>query len=150
MTLILGSVTLLMLWQVAQRLQGLNGADDAPLWLYLMMLALFGLLTLNFAWLKIRITDEDIVVAYGVVQHRVRWAEVADCRLEDASAMKYGGFGIRMGWHNGRRRLVYNTIGDPRVVLGMVDVSTPEFVFSTSQPDEVVRRVGEHLGTLRR
>ncbi len=150
LTLILGVISLLMLWQVTQQVRGLNQADDAPLWLYVVMLAVFVALTVNFAWLTIRMTDEEIVVSYGIIRHRLLWRDVTDCRLDDASAMKYGGWGIRRGWHDGKRRLVYSTLGDARVVLVTTDASDPEFVFSTAYPDDVVSRVQEHLRTRKR
>ena len=148
-TLVLGIVTLVMFWQVIQQMQ-VGSSGEAPSWLLPVMLGLFVFLTLNFAWLTIRITDEEVVVAYGVIRHRMRWEDIDDCHVDEASATWYGGYGIRVGWYKGKRRLIYNTIGDPRVVLLTANTSSPEFVFSTAQPEDVVNRVREHLRTLKR
>jgi hypothetical protein len=150
MTLTLGAVTLFILWRVMQQLQGGVPVDDSPSWLLPLMLVVFVLVTVNFAWLTIRITDEEAVIAYGVIRHRIRLEEIEDCYADTASAIRYGGFGIRRGWYNGMHRLIYNTIGDPRVVLLTTDSSTPEFVFSTTQPERVMDLVREHLRILKR
>ncbi|TFH35751.1 MAG: hypothetical protein E4G93_03250 [Dehalococcoidia bacterium] len=149
-TLMLGVVTLLMLWQVTRQLQGGSPADGAPSWLLPLMLLLFALLTINFAWLTIRFTDEEAVIGYGVLRSRIRWQDILDCYPDDASVGRYGGWGIRFGSYNGRRRLIYNTISDPRVVLHVSGTSFPELVFSTAQPEDVVNWVREHLRSLKR
>ena len=150
MTLTLGVVTLLTLWQVVQQLQGGAPADDRPAWLLPLMAVFLALVTANFVFLTIRITDEEVVVAYGVVRRRIRWEDIEDCYRDEASSIRYGGFGIRRGRYNGIKRLVYNTMGDPRVVLLTSDASTPEFVFSTAQPEEVLNRVREQMKSVKR
>ncbi len=147
--LLLGAVTLFMVWQVTQQLQAGSG-DGVPSWFLPFMLVLFIFLTLNFAWLTIRVTDEDVVVGYGVTRSRVRWTDIEGCYLDDASAVRYGGWGIRLGWYNGKRRLIYNTIGDGRVVLVTKKARFPELVFSTAQPQAVADAVNEHLRLLKR
>ena len=143
-TLILGGVTLVILWQAVEQLKT-GSSDGAPFWLMPAMAVLFVALTINFAWLAIRITSEEVVVSYGLFRHRVKWRDIEDCHADEASAKWYGGYGIRVGWYAGKRRLIYNTIGDPRVVLLTGSTSTPEFVFSTGQPDEVIRTVSGRL-----
>ncbi len=148
-TLVLVVVTLALLVPLLEQLQsGTNG--ELPFWFFPVMFLVFLLVTLNFAWLTIRVTDAEVVVAYGVIRHRILWEDIVDCHADQASVVWYGGYGIRLGWYKGKRRLIYNTIGDPRVVLLTRSSSVPEFVFSTSQPDEVVNRVREHLGSLKR
>jgi len=148
-TLILGGGTLFILWQAVEQLQT-GSSDGAPFWLMPAMGVLFVALTVNFAWLAIRITNEEVVVSYGLLRHRVRWHDIEDCYADEASATWYGGYGIRVGWYAGKRRLIYNTIGDPRVVLLTGRPSTPEFVFSTAQPEEVIRTVSGRLRLERR
>jgi hypothetical protein len=139
-TLILGGVALFIVWNAVEQFQT-GSSDGAPFWLMPSMAVLFVVLTINFAWLTIRITTEEVVVSYGLFRHRVRWHDIEDCYADEASATWYGGYGIRIGWYAGKRRLIYNTIGNPRVVLLTGSASTPEFVFSTAQPDEVIRVV---------
>ena len=149
MTLLLGAVTLLMLWQVIQQMQAGSGGEN-PSWLLPVMLGLFAFLTLNFAWLTIRVTDEEVVIGYGVLRRRVKWEDILDCYPDEASVVRYGGWGIRFGSYKGKRRLIYNTMGTLRVVLRTTSPTFPELVFSTAQPEDVVSRVREHLRSLSR
>jgi hypothetical protein len=142
-TLLLGAVTLVLLWQVVQQFQS-GSTGDAPLWLLPLLLLLFAALTVNFAWLTIRVTDDGVVVAYGMIRRRMSWDEIRDCYLDEASAVRYGGFGVRIGSYKGTRRLIFNTIGDPRVVVLTTSATTPEFVFSTAHPEEIIRIVREY------
>lgn len=145
-TVLLGVVTAVMLWQVLQQLQTAP-VDDRPFWFFPSMLILFLALTINFAWLTILVTDEGVTVGYGVIRTRVPWNEIEDCYQDEASVVRYGGWGIRFGWYKGRRRLIYNVIGGPRVVLLRRNSRFPELVFSTSQPQEVIDSVRTHLRT---
>jgi len=148
-TLVLGIVTLLMLWRVVQQLQG-SPAAEVPFWFFPAMMLLFVLCTVNFAWLTIRITDEEADIGYGVLRSRVKWADILDCYPDEATVVRYGGWGVRFGSYKGQRRLIYNTMGDSRVVLQVTGKSFQELVFSTAQPEDVVNRVREHLGSLKR
>ncbi len=145
-TLLLGAVTAVMLWQAVGQLQTAP-ADDLSPWFFPFMLVLFLALTINFAWLTILVTDEGVTVGYGVIRTRVPWDEIEDCYRDEASAMRYGGWGIRYGWYKGRRRLIYNVIGGPRAVLLRRNSRFPELVFSTSRPQEVIDSVRNHLRT---
>ncbi len=148
-TLVLGAVTLALLVPLLGQLQT-GSSGEVPVWFFPFIFLVFLLLTVNFAWLSIRVTDVDVVVAYGIIHHRVLWAEIVDCYVDRAPAAWTGGYGIRVGLYKGKRRLIYNTIGDPRVVLLTTNRALPEFVFSTAQPEELVSRVTAHLRTLKR
>lgn len=145
-TLLLGAVTAVMLWQVVGQLQTAPPDDLSP-WFFPAMLVLFLAITINFAWLTIQVTDEGVMVGYGVIRTRVPWDEIEDCYADEASAVRYGGWGIRFGWYKGNRRLIYNIMGGPRVVLRRRNSRFPELVFSTSRPQEVIDSVRTHLRT---
>ncbi len=148
-TLFLAVATVAMLWQMIRQLQA-GAVADVPPWFFAAMFILFLALTINFSWLTIRITDERIVVGYGVMRERVGWQEIVDCYHDGASAFWYGGWGIRMGWYKGKFRLIYNAIGGPRVVLLRRNSRFPELVFSTKHPEAVISAVRQHLKTLAR
>jgi hypothetical protein len=113
---------------------------------YFAVMALLSLgMMLDFAWLTIRITQDGVIVGYGLVRRRVHWNDIEDCHADQASVVRYGGWGIRLGWYRGRRRLVYNIIGAPRVVLLTRNRLFPEFVFSTRVPETVVSVIREQL-----
>ena len=145
--LITGAVTLLLLAVlVIQLLVGPVGAEPASDWFLLVMFLLFLALTVNFARLRIRITPQSITVGYGIIKYSVPWEKVADCYQDGATAAKYGGWGIRLGWVGGKRRLVYNILGGPRVVLSLKTGAFHEFVFSTRNPEGVIQAARQRLG----
>jgi len=129
-----------------QRLVGPVGTHPAPDWILLAVALLLLVITVNFAILTVKITLHGISVSYGFIRHSVPWANVAGCYEDEASTARYGGFGIRLGLVNGKWRLVYNTVGDPRVVIQKRQARIREFVFSTRNPERVIRAVRERLG----
>ncbi len=80
-----------------------------------------------------------------MIRDRVQWQDVEDCYQDEASVVRYGGWGVRLGWYEGRRRLVYNVAGGPRVVLLRRNSRFPELVFSTARPHAVIDRIRDHL-----
>lgn len=147
LTIVLGIVTCVLFGVfIYQRLEGPVGTRPAPDGILLAAALLLLAVTVNFATLTIRLTPGGISVGYGIIRHDIPWSNVADCYQDKASTVWYGGFGIRLGLVNGKRRLVYNTIGDPRVVIRKRHGKVQEFVFSTRNLDEVVRIIKERIG----
>jgi len=131
---------------IYQRLVGPVGTHPAAGWVLVAIALLLLAVTVNFATLTIRLTTGGICVGYGIIKHTVPWGNVADCYEDKASTVWYGGFGIRLGLVNGKRRLVYNTIGNPRVVIRQRQGKVQEFVFSTCNPEKVMRTIKERIG----
>ncbi len=129
-----------------QCLVGPVGTRPAPDWILLAVALLLLVITVNFATLTIKVTAHGISVGYGIIRHNIPWGNVADCYQDKTSAVWYGGFGIRLGLVNRKWRLVYNTIGDPRVVIRKREGRIQEFVFSTRNPEGVIRAIRERLG----
>lgn len=121
------------------------GANPAPNWFFLLMLLLFLGVTINFSRLIIRMTPQSIAVSYGIFKHTIIWGNIEDCYLDGASAIRYGGWGIRIGKVEGKWRFVYNVMGGPRVVLSFKKGRFSEFVFSTKSPDEVMKKIKERI-----
>jgi hypothetical protein len=147
LTIALGIVTcILFSFIVYQRLEGPVGTRPAPDWVLVAIALLLLAVTVNFATLTIKLTTGGISVGYGIIRHNIPWGNVAGCYQDKASTVWYGGFGIRLGLVNGKWRLVYNTIGNPRVVIRKRQGKVQEFVFSTRNPDEVIGAVREAIG----
>ena len=147
LTTVLGIVTCVLFGVfIYQGLEGPVGTRPAPEWSLLVLALLLLAITVNFATLTIRLTQGGISVGYGIVRHYIPWGNVADCYQDKASTVGYGGFGIRLGLVNGKWRLVYNTIGHPRVVIRKRQGKVQEFVFSTRNPEGVIRAVRGRLG----
>ena len=100
--------------------------------------AILLLVAINFAILTVKITPKGISAGYGVFQHNIPAEDIAGYYREEASALAYGGFGIRFGWKNGKRRIVYNVIGKPGVVIQRRSLPDREFVFSSNDPERAM------------
>ena len=105
---------------------------------YVIIFIVFLILTINFAFLSITMTNESITVGFGMIKHKTQLTNIAECAPDDVSSINYGGFGIRIAKIEGKKRLVYNTIGTPRIVISLKEGRFPEFVFSTKNPEEVI------------
>ncbi len=146
---ILGAVSLALLSVlIYQFLIGPVGDRPAPNWFLLVMFLFFLMLTINFARLSIRITPRFITVGYRVIRYSVSWENVADCYLDEASAIRYGGWGIRLGRVRGKWRLVYNVLGSPRVVVYLKRGKIREFVFSTKNPEQTMKTIKQQIGKM--
>ncbi|UCE75452.1 MAG: hypothetical protein JSV56_07060 [Methanomassiliicoccales archaeon] len=142
----LGIVAILMLFFLVYLVIERSFDEGTGLfWFFLIMFLIFFFLTWNFGWLSIKMTFHFISVGYGIIKHTEHWENVADCRQDDVSAIKYGGFGIRVAKIKGKTRLVYNTIGTPRCVLSLKGGKFQEFVFSTKNPEEVINVIRGQL-----
>ncbi len=125
------------------------GTRPAPNWFNLLMSLLFLGLTINFSRLSIKMTPQSIVVGYGIFKHTIPWKDVEDSYLDEASTIRYGGWGIRIGRFKGKWRLVYNVIGGPRVVLLLKKGRFRELVFSTKKPEEVIKVGRQQIGRIK-
>jgi len=131
---------------VYQILIGPIGTRPAPSWFFLAMFLLFLGLTVNFSNLNIKMTLRYLSVGYGIFKHNIPWENIEDCYLDEASTIRYGGWGIRIRIVKGKWRLVYNVIGGPRVVLSLNKGKFKEFVFSTNNPQKVIEVVKQKVG----
>ena len=114
--------------------------------LSILAVAALGLaITLNFSRLSIKATLEGISVGFGRMRASFKWEQIEDCYVDKASALRYGGFGIRGGRFEGKSRLVYNITNAPRLVLKVKGAKYDEFVFSTKKPDELMRVIKSQI-----
>lgn len=146
--LITGIVVLALLAMLVwQTTAGPLGTRPASNWFFAGMSLFFLFIGINFARLTIRVTTQGISAGYGIIRHYIPWSNVEGYRMDETSTLTYGGWGIRMAWADGKRRLVYNIIGGPRVVIEKRQGSFPEFVFSTRNPEAVIKAIREGLGS---
>lgn len=121
----------------------------APNWFFLLMFLLFLGVMINFSRLVIRMTPRSIAVGYGIFKRTIIWENIEGCYLDEASTIRYGGWGIRIGRVKGKWRWVYNVIGGPRVVLSLREGRFREFVFSTKSPEQVIKVVKQQIGGIK-
>jgi hypothetical protein len=120
--------------------------DPSEIAVLLVVLVIMAALLLTFGRLTITMTASGITIGFGLSKQRFGWGEVEECYLDDTSAWKYGGYGIKAGVHNGRKRLVYNISGAKAVVLKVKGKKYDEFVFSTKNPDQCLRLIRMQTG----
>ncbi len=145
-TSVLGAVTLalLSLW-VYQVAVAPIGTDPAPNTFYLLLAVFFAAMTFNFRKLVIKISGEGIKVGFGVFKKSVPWKNIEDCYIDETSAIRYGGWGVRFSRVKGNWRRVYNVFGGPRVVIRLKTGFFRELAFSTRNPEKVVEKVKERI-----
>ncbi len=147
---ILTSITTVFLFLLFyQILVGPIGTNPAPNWFFLFMFLLFLGVMINFSRLTIRMTPRSISIGYGIIKHSILWENVEDYYLDEASTIRYGGWGIRIAKVKGKWRLVYNVVGGPRIVLSLKRGRFKEFVFSTKNPEEVIKIVKERIDIIK-
>jgi hypothetical protein len=104
--------------------------------------------TINFVRLTIRITPQNISMAFGIFKHTIPWENIDNCFLDQSSAMAYGGWGIHLIRVNGKWRQGY-TLGSPWVVLSLVEGRFRELAFTTKNPEKVMDLINDQLEGLK-
>lgn len=125
---------------------GQIGSRPAPTWILLAIVLFFLAIMINFISLNIKANSQSITVGYGVFQHTILWANIEDCYLDETSIIRYGGWGIRIARIKGKWKLVYNIIGGPCVVIALRMGTFREFVFSTQNPEQVMKIIKQQIG----
>lgn len=147
-TLLLSVITVILfflyLYQISE---GPIGTDPAPDWFWLVMAVFLLAVTINFGILTIKIDPEGILIGYGIFKKRISWNRVEDSYLDETSALRYGGWGLRITRVGGRWRSVYNVVGGPKVVVSLNKGWIREVVFSTKDPEKVMKTIDRHLSS---
>ena len=124
-----------------QRITGQLGLNPVPLWFavtILSALALFTAFLANLTTLSIKMTEEGVVVGFGIFRAGVRWEDVRGCDLDRVSSfLSAANWGVSMGFVGGRWRRMYNVMGYQRVELEMKR-GRRALVFSTKDPAMVI------------
>ena len=120
--------------------------DQSSVWYFLGTGLVLLLVAINFSLLNITVSDEGVTTRFGIISHRVPLSNIAGSYRDKASSISYGGFGIRWGRVNGKRRLVYDVTDAPRVVIRQKQDYNREFVFSTRNPDAVIKAIRSVAG----
>lgn len=94
----------------------------------------------NYRGIQIQISEEELLVTYGVFNHKViQVDEIVACRLTTASFRRYGGVGVRLGFDGS---WAYTTsFGDAvRITRG----KGRPFVFSSNNAEKLCKII-KHL-----
>ena len=144
--LALFTIMMLVLF-IYQLVVGPVGSRPAPGWFYLVMFFFLGGITVfvgNFNRLAVIITSQAITVGFGRIKKTILWGDIEGCDIDKASGLSYGGWGIRVSRVGGKWRLVYNVAGYQGILLALRTGRFREFVFSTRDPEGVMKIIKEH------
>jgi hypothetical protein len=112
-----------------------------PLWLNLSMGVFFCFITFivyQFRRLNVLLTHDKLEVSYGFFKHSILRIDIEDAYIDLLNPLfAYGGWGIRMGKHKGKSRLVYNIPGKKNIIISLKN-SKREFVFSLNSPEHLM------------
>ena len=98
---------------------------------------------LNYRGLKITLTNNQLEIAYGVLNHKkIPINKITSCDITKAHFRTYGGVGIRFGLDGS---WAYNTDFGEAVKLKFQN-GRP-FVFSTRNPQKICNLLSELLNT---
>lgn len=109
--------------------------------LFLFLGVFFLFYVFNYRTLRIQISEEALVLKFGLVRWRTSLANIRECALDDPPLwIKYGGAGVHFAMVQGLYRAFFNFLEGPRILVifkekqGLVQALS----FSTRQPDQVL------------
>ena len=124
--------------------------DDEPGlgWFFLtesLILGAVAVLVLQFHTLDIILTYQGIVIKFGRIKKSIQWIDIESYHaITNGSFLNSGGWKIglgRNGWY-----ATYTVVGKPRIALKLNTGMIRELLFSTANPQEVVRIIKRQTG----
>jgi len=114
-----------------------------------LVLALFFFLyVLNYRTLRIMITEEEVLLKFGLIRWRTRLENIQACKVDDSpNLIKYGGAGVHFAFVKGEYRAFFNFLEHPRILItfhqkqGLVQ----GVVFTTRQPEQVLEIINSRI-----
>ncbi|MCJ7715288.1 MAG: hypothetical protein MUO54_02040 [Anaerolineales bacterium] len=108
----------------------------------------FFLYVLNFRILKITITEENVLLKFGIIRWRTKLKNIRSIKLDESPAViKYGGAGVHFAFMKGNYRAFFNFLEYPRLHIAFHQKRGPVqgLVFTTRNPDEVLRIIQSRI-----
>lgn len=125
----------------------INNLDTLAIILLILCL-LFLFYVINYRTLHIQITNDYLLLKFGIFRWRISNQTMDNCQLDDVSGlMKYGGAGIHFMFVNKRYRASFNFLEHPRVVISFTKKVGPvsDLSFSTKDPETIIQLVHSEL-----
>jgi len=98
-------------------------------------------LSLNFRGVKIKLSSEELVVDYGLLNHKsIRVDDIVSCNLVKASFRRFGGVGVRYGLDGS---WAYTTSFGNAVEI--VPKKGRTFVFSSNSPEKICQIINTKI-----
>lgn len=109
--------------------------------LFLFLGVFFLFYVFNYRTLRIQISEESLILKFGLVRWRTEMVNIQDCAPDDPPPwIKYGGAGVHFALVQGLYRAFFNFLEGPRILVtfkekqGLVQALS----FSTRQPDQIL------------
>jgi len=114
-----------------------------------LVLALFFFFyVLNYRTLRIMITEEEVLLKFGLIRWRTRLENIQACKVDDSpNLIKYGGAGVHFAFVKGEYRAFFNFLEHPRILItfhqkqGLVQ----GVVFTTRQLEQVLEIINSRI-----
>lgn len=126
---------------------GVVGWKFTPI-LFLVLSGFFLFYVFNYRTLKVQITEETLILRFGLVRWRTPLSNIQSCALDESPWwIKYGGAGVHFVLAKGIYRAYFNFLEGPRILVvfkekqGLVQALS----FSTRQPEVVLELLGKGI-----
>ena len=96
---------------------------------------------LNYQTLRITITEEVVLLKFGLIRWRTRLENIQTCKIDDSpNLIKYGGAGVHFAFVKGEYRAFFNFLEYPRILINFHQKQglVQGVVFTTRQPEQVL------------
>ncbi len=103
---------------------------------------------LNYQTLRITITEEVVLLKFGLIRWRTKLKNIQTCKMDDSpNLIKYGGAGVHFAFVKGEYRAFFNFLEHPRILITFHHKKGPVqgLVFTTRQPDQVMGIIGSRI-----
>ena len=101
--------------------------------------------SVNYRKLVIRFTPHSLELHFGLFHRVIPWECVEKCHRDDVSIWRVGGAGIHSTRMRGQWRIMFNFLEYLRIVLLVNKGRFSEVVFTTKDPDEVLRLINQKI-----
>jgi hypothetical protein len=115
---------------------------------FLVLALFFFFYILNYQTLKITITEEAVLLKFGLIRWRTRLNNIQICKMDDSpNLIKYGGAGVHFAFVKGEYRAFFNFLEHPRILITFHHKQGPVqgLVFTTRQPEQVMEIIRSRI-----
>jgi hypothetical protein len=95
--------------------------------------------------LRIGITQDTLRASFGFIKFETALSNINNIYEDKRSGLTYGGWGVRISRIKGGTVLTYTALGQKKVIVELKNGKYKFFVFSTSNPEEVINTVNSQL-----
>ncbi len=102
----------------------------------------------NYRVLRIHISDQDLILRFGLIRWREELDNINEAVLDDSPKLvRYGGAGVHFAFVSGEYRAFFNFLDYPRVVIRLRTKKGPvqALVFTTRRPQAILQLLADRI-----